>query len=118
MGGTRPEAVKLAPVIKAVRARGGATMLVASGQHPLLFDRTLAAFGLAADTRLDVLADAHCPADVLGRLVPALSQMIILERPAAVVVQGDTTSALAALCRRSPCACRSRAAHAPAQPFS
>jgi UDP-N-acetylglucosamine 2-epimerase (non-hydrolysing) len=97
VGGTRPEAVKLAPVVLALRrmglARGCAVRVVATGQHPQLFDETLAAFGLAADARLNVLDGARLPAEVLGRLVPALAGLV--PGHVAVVVQGDTTSALA-----------------------
>ncbi|WP_439532499.1 non-hydrolyzing UDP-N-acetylglucosamine 2-epimerase [Polymorphobacter sp.] len=96
VGGTRPEAVKLAPLILAMKARQAATTLITTGQHPLLFDETLAAFGLAADARLEMPMPCDPgPAAMLGRLVPVLAEHIAAARPAAVVVQGDTTSALA-----------------------
>jgi UDP-N-acetylglucosamine 2-epimerase (non-hydrolysing) len=96
VGGTRPEAIKLAPLILAVQGRQRRTRLMANGQHPLLFDQTLAAFGLAADHRLaPSKACEQGPAAMLGQLVPALTREITSARPAAVVVQGDTTSALA-----------------------
>jgi UDP-N-acetylglucosamine 2-epimerase (non-hydrolysing) len=93
VGGTRPEAVKLAPVVLALRRRGCVVRVLATGQHPQLFDETLAAFGLAADMRLAGGGDT--PAGVLGRLVPRLASTIGAAAPMAVVVQGDTTSALA-----------------------
>lgn len=91
VGGTRPEAVKLAPLVLALRARGAVVRVVATGQQPGLFEATLGAFGLAADVDLGVM-DAS-PAGLLGRLVPVLAGMAAGQR--AVVVQGDTTSALA-----------------------
>jgi len=91
VGGTRPEAVKLAPLILAMRARGFAARVVATGQQPHLFGETLAAFGLAADDDLGVM-EAQ-PAALLGRLVPVLTERAA--RAGAVIVQGDTTSALA-----------------------
>lgn len=91
IGGTRPEAVKLAPLVLALQARGAAVRIVATGQQPRLFDETLAAFGLAADVDLG-MTDAS-PAALLGRLVPKLAELVAGH--AAVVVQGDTTSALA-----------------------
>jgi UDP-N-acetylglucosamine 2-epimerase (non-hydrolysing) len=93
VGGTRPEAVKLAPLIRDLQARGAFVRLVATGQQPQLFDETLACFGLAADIDLGVSEAA--PAALLGRLVPMLAALIAAEPPRAVVVQGDTTSALA-----------------------
>jgi UDP-N-acetylglucosamine 2-epimerase (non-hydrolysing) len=91
VAGTRPEAVKLAPLIMALQARGCAVRLVATGQQPALFHDTLAAFGLAADDDLGVTAAT--PADLLARLLPLLAGPVAEAR--AVVVQGDTTSALA-----------------------
>jgi UDP-N-acetylglucosamine 2-epimerase (non-hydrolysing) len=93
VGGTRPEAVKLSPVILAMRARGRRAVLVATGQHRLLFHQTLAEFGLAADVDLDVAAGT--PGALLARLVPLLGEVMAEAKPVAVVVQGDTTSALA-----------------------
>lgn len=93
VGGTRPEAVKLAPVIRAVAARGTRVRLVATGQQPRLFSETLACFGLEAD--FDLAISEATPAALLGRLVPALAALMAAQRPRAVVVQGDTTSALA-----------------------
>ena len=95
VAGTRPEAVKLAPVILALRARGSAAMLVATGQHRDLFPETLAGFGLVADHDLAIMQCAQSPAAVVGLLVPALANLCATLRPAAVVVQGDTASAFA-----------------------
>jgi UDP-N-acetylglucosamine 2-epimerase (non-hydrolysing) len=96
VGGTRPEAIKLAPLILALERRRRPTRLMATGQHPLLFDHTLAAFGLTANHHLaPTEACEQGPAAMLGQLVPALTREIAAARPAAVVVQGDTTSALA-----------------------
>jgi UDP-N-acetylglucosamine 2-epimerase (non-hydrolysing) len=91
VAGTRPEAIKLAPLIMALRARGCGVRVVATGQQPALFRNTLAAFGLVADADLGVMAAT--PADLLGRLLPLLAGPVAGAR--AVVVQGDTTSALA-----------------------
>ena len=95
VGGTRPEAVKLSPVIFAMRARGRRAVLVATGQHPLLFHQTLADFGLVADIDLSMGGGEGGPAGLLARLLPALAGVIDRAGPVAVVVQGDTTSALA-----------------------
>lgn len=95
VAGTRPEAVKLSPVILALRARGSAAFLVATGQHRELFPETLAGFGLVADHDLGIMQRAQSPASVIGLLVPALADLCAALRPAAVIVQGDTASAFA-----------------------
>lgn len=93
--GTRPEAVKLAPVILELRRRGLAPLLIATGQHRELLDGALAAFGLAADHDLAIMQNGQTPAMVVGRLLPELTRLFESTRPAAVVVQGDTASTLA-----------------------
>lgn len=95
VAGTRPEAVKLAPVILALKARRQTTVLVTTGQHRALLDSAIAEFGLAADIDLDVMRDGQTPAAVLGTLVPQLTALIERHRPTAVVVQGDAVSAFA-----------------------
>ncbi len=95
VAGTRPEAVKLSPVIQQLRARGRAVRLVATGQHRELFHETLAGFGLVADDDLGVMTRAQTPAEVIGALVPALARLCATAAATAVIVQGDTASAFA-----------------------
>ena len=92
--GTRPEAVKLSPVILAARSSGLAVAIVSTGQHPEAVRTTLAAFGLAPDIELPPLRNR----ELSGRCAQLLSQMDRFwarARPAVVVVQGDTMSAFA-----------------------
>lgn len=96
VAGTRPEAIKLAPVILELTRRGRRPLLVATGQHRDLLAGALAAFGLAADDDLDVMRPGQAPADVVGLLVPALARLFADHAPDAVVVQGDTATAFAA----------------------
>lgn len=93
--GTRPEALKLAPVVLDLANRGCRTHLVATGQHRELLANALADFGLIPDFNLDIMRDGQIPADVIGQLVPALTRLFEQLRPDAVIVQGDTASALA-----------------------
>lgn len=95
VAGTRPEAVKLAPVILALAERGERPILVSTGQHGALLDGALAAFGLVPDHDLAVMRPSQGPADVIGRLVPALTELFSALAPRAVVVQGDTATTLA-----------------------
>ena len=93
VAGTRPEAVKLAPLLLGLRARGAQSVLVATGQHRELFDDALTGFGLSADHDLGVMAPT--PDAQIGQLVPVLADLIRSLAPDRVVVQGDTSSTLA-----------------------
>jgi UDP-N-acetylglucosamine 2-epimerase (non-hydrolysing) len=93
IAGTRPEAIKLAPLVLELRAQGAAVLLVATGQHPDLFAATLAGFGIEAD--IDLGMTAATPDQLVGALVPVLADLIRRVEPAWVVVQGDTSSTIA-----------------------
>lgn len=87
--GTRPEAIKLAPVTKLL---GREALVVHTGQH--------FSAGMSGQLTPDIALDAHDNRDIsrghqLGDLVTALDQVFSLHEPDAVLVQGDTTSALA-----------------------
>ncbi len=93
--GTRPEAIKLAPVVHALSARPGLPVrLCTTGQHPDLVPPVLDAFGLRADHGLDVVANGL--SDLVAGVLRGMRQLLDQLQPAAVVVQGDTSSALAA----------------------
>ncbi|MEV0899749.1 UDP-N-acetylglucosamine 2-epimerase (non-hydrolyzing) [Actinoplanes sp. NPDC049802] len=107
VGGTRPEAVKLAPVALAMREAGLLTpVLLASGQHPTMVTQALAAFGLEPDITLSVERSTGGQAELLTAMIRELDELWSVRTPAAVIVQGDTTTslagALAAFWRRIP----------------
>jgi UDP-N-acetylglucosamine 2-epimerase (non-hydrolysing) len=95
--GTRPEAIKLAPIVLAARARPERfdLRLVRTGQHRELVDEPLAEFGLTADVDLRVMQANQSPAQVLSASVGGLAELFAKERPDWVLVQGDTTTTLA-----------------------
>lgn len=96
LGGTRPEAVKLAPIVQAMQVQGRMRPeLVASGQHETMFDQALSSFGLRPDIRLQIERWTGSQPELLGELLKALDIHLERRRPSAVVVQGDTTTALA-----------------------
>jgi UDP-N-acetylglucosamine 2-epimerase (non-hydrolysing) len=106
-GGTRPEAVKLAPVAIAMREQGLVEpVLLASGQHPAMVTQALAAFDLTADVTLTVERSTGSQAELLTEMIRRLDDLWAVRAPAAVIVQGDTTTslagALAAFWRRIP----------------
>jgi UDP-N-acetylglucosamine 2-epimerase (non-hydrolysing) len=97
VGGTRPEAVKLAPLVEAILTRGRmCPVVVASGQHESMFDQGLEAFAMRPDVRLRIERRTGSQPELLGELVQALDQQLLQRNPSIVVVQGDTTTALAA----------------------
>lgn len=94
--GTRPEAVKAAPV--ALALAGHPTLrpaLVHSGQHADMVEQALSSFGLAPDEVLRISRATGGQAELFAALLPALDAVLARRAPAAVVVQGDTSTALA-----------------------
>ena len=94
--GTRPEAIKMAPVIAALRARPDAfrPRVCVSGQHRQMLDQVLALFGIAPDHDLDIMRCDQSLGQLTARLHEGLEQVIRQERPDWVLVQGDTTTAM------------------------
>jgi len=95
--GTRPEAIKLAPVILRLRHSPGSLrpVIVLTGQHPELAAAALADFGLSPDHDLKLSLSGKQLAEATAACLQGLSPVLDRLRPAWVVVQGDTTSALA-----------------------
>jgi len=106
--GTRPEAIKMVPVVRALRAMGDAfaVTLCASGQHKEMLEQAFADFDLKPDVDLGVMAPSQTLASLSSRLYMAIDTLLERETPDAILVQGDTTTAqVAALCafyRRIP----------------
>jgi UDP-N-acetylglucosamine 2-epimerase (non-hydrolysing) len=95
--GTRPEAIKLAPVIGALAASGDFEPLVVStGQHRELLDQAVSAFGLRVDHALGVMREGQQLAELTARLLTACDQLLGQLAPDLALVQGDTTTALSA----------------------
>lgn len=96
--GTRPEAIKLAPLVARLRREGNRldTHLIATGQHRELLNRALADFELHADCDLDLMKPGQSLADVLAAGVAGLDRLIADDHPDLIIGQGDTTSVLAA----------------------
>ena len=95
--GTRPEAIKLAPVIAELRSRAGvAVFACATAQHREMLDQVLAIFGVAPDRDLDIMRADQGLHDVTAAVVAGVTPLIDDWRPDVVLVQGDTASAMAA----------------------
>lgn len=94
--GTRPEAIKLAPLALALRARGDEfeTILCSTGQHRDMLEQALDVFGLRPDVDLALMSHRQTLAGLTTRALTALDGVMARVRPDLVVVQGDTTSAM------------------------
>ncbi|MBO0460919.1 MULTISPECIES: non-hydrolyzing UDP-N-acetylglucosamine 2-epimerase [Enterococcus] len=95
--GTRPEAIKMAPVIKALEKdpRFLSKVLV-TGQHREMLDQTMAAFQLVSDHNLAIMRENQTLSSMTSRILEKLEAVFQEERPDLVLVHGDTTTALAA----------------------
>ena len=94
--GTRPEAIKQAPVLFALKSRGLRTVTCAVSQHGAMLADALSSFAIRPDYDLGIMRAGQRPGDVLARALTALAPLLRREAPDLVLVQGDTTSALAA----------------------
>jgi len=95
--GTRPEVVKMAPLVARLREVGPGVKVrvVSTGQHRGLLDRALADFGIAADLDLGLMRGGQGLADLTARALVALAGAFEADRPDLVLAQGDTTSVMA-----------------------
>jgi UDP-N-acetylglucosamine 2-epimerase (non-hydrolysing) len=108
--GTRPEAIKLCPLIRVLKEHPGRfdTKVCVTAQHREMLDQVLDAFGVQPDYDLDLMAPGQTLFASTSSILTALEPVIASERPAMVIVQGDTTTtlcgALAAFYLRVPVA--------------
>jgi UDP-N-acetylglucosamine 2-epimerase (non-hydrolysing) len=95
--GTRPEAIKLAPVVRALEAAPGFEPVVCvTGQHRAMLDQMLGFFGMDARHDLDVMQPDQALTALAARTLERLQPVLDAERPDWLMVQGDTTTAMAA----------------------
>jgi UDP-N-acetylglucosamine 2-epimerase (non-hydrolysing) len=97
VAGTRPEVIKLVPVVQALRATPGIDPLfISTGQHRQMLDQALAVFGEKPDFDLQVMSSTQTLHEVTTRTITGMRDVLERERPEWVVVQGDTVTAFAA----------------------
>lgn len=95
--GTRPEAIKMLPVVRALRGEAGLQPIVLStGQHRHMLDQVFDAFDERADLDLDLMAPGQTLTDVTTRILSGMVTILDEHRPSLVLVHGDTTTAMAA----------------------
>ncbi|MFH1420018.1 MAG: UDP-N-acetylglucosamine 2-epimerase (non-hydrolyzing) [Planctomycetota bacterium] len=98
--GTRPEAIKLAPVIRELKRCSWAEVrILVTAQHRALLDQVLTFFGISADVDLNLMKPDQSLADLTARMIGAVDVVLAQEKPDIVIAQGDTTTVMvAALC--------------------
>ncbi|MBL7076034.1 MAG: UDP-N-acetylglucosamine 2-epimerase (non-hydrolyzing) [Kiritimatiellae bacterium] len=93
--GTRPEAIKLAPVVQALKANGQMDVRICvTAQHREMLDQVLDVFDITPDHDLDLMRSNQGLSDVLAGALSGLDAYFASEHPDLVVVQGDTTTVL------------------------
>jgi UDP-N-acetylglucosamine 2-epimerase (non-hydrolysing) len=98
--GTRPEAIKMAPVVHELRTNPEAkaafqTLVLVTAQHRELLDQVLALFEIEPDADLDAMRPGQDLAGLSARLIEGLDRLLAETAPDLVLVHGDTTTALA-----------------------
>lgn len=95
--GTRPEAIKMAPVVHALRNRADCfeTLVVATAQHRQMLDQVLSIFGIHPDVDLDLMRPDQSLSDLAARVLNKMNATLADLRPDLLLVQGDTTTVLA-----------------------
>jgi UDP-N-acetylglucosamine 2-epimerase (non-hydrolysing) len=96
--GTRPEAIKLAPVVEELKKREDEfdTLVVVTGQHRQMLDQVLRLFHLQPDLDLDLMQPDQDLAEIFSRVLLGMKASLAELKPDLVLVQGDTTTACAA----------------------
>jgi UDP-N-acetylglucosamine 2-epimerase (non-hydrolysing) len=96
--GTRPEAIKMAPVINELSSQPETfkSMVCATAQHREMLDQVLDIFGISPDYDLDLMRKNQTLSQLTARILTAIDEVIVKERPDWVLVQGDTTTVMVA----------------------
>lgn len=95
--GTRPEAIKMAPVVQALRSRADLdTTIAVTAQHRGMLDQVLQLFGLVPGVDLNLMQPGQGLADLFARAMTGMQAVFARERPDLVLVHGDTSTTLAA----------------------
>ncbi|MFH0908184.1 MAG: UDP-N-acetylglucosamine 2-epimerase (non-hydrolyzing) [bacterium] len=96
--GTRPEAIKMAPVILELQRRADSfeTTVMATAQHREMLDDVMKVFGIRPDIDLDIMTPNQRLADITCRVLSEMSRYVREKKPDAVLAQGDTTTVMAA----------------------
>lgn len=94
--GTRPEAIKLAPVVQTLQRRSDvcAVRICATAQHREMLDQVLEVFGITPDIDLHLMQPSQSLSGLGARVLAAMDDVLVAEQPDWVLVQGDTTTVM------------------------
>ena len=94
--GTRPEAIKMAPLVKELKSRKEIECIVCvTAQHRQMLDQVLNVFNIVPDYDLDIMKQGQTLSDITSRALKGLEEVINKEKPDIVLVHGDTTTTFA-----------------------
>jgi UDP-N-acetylglucosamine 2-epimerase (non-hydrolysing) len=95
--GTRPEAIKLCPLVRALASRRDAfqVQVCVTGQHRSMLDQVLEVFGVVPDYDLNVMLSGQTLSALTARILASLEPVLEEAKPDMVLVQGDTTTTMA-----------------------
>jgi UDP-N-acetylglucosamine 2-epimerase (non-hydrolysing) len=95
--GTRPEAIKMAPVVKALeRAEGIESIVCVTAQHREMLDQVLALYDIQPNHDLNIMKSGQSLSEITSRVLLGLEEVMQLERPDLILVHGDTSTTFAA----------------------
>lgn len=96
--GTRPEAIKMAPVVQELASRVDdiTSVVVVTAQHREMLDQVLDTFSIVPDYDLDVMTANQSLSQITSRILTALDDILLTEKPDVVLVHGDTTTSFVA----------------------
>ena len=114
--GTRPEAIKMCPLVNELKTRKGLkTLVCVTGQHRQMLDQVLKAFHVIPDYDLSIMKERQTLFDVTCNILTSIKPVLEKERPDVVLVHGDTSTtfatALACFYLQIPVGHGSRIAH-------
>ncbi|MGN1310118.1 MAG: non-hydrolyzing UDP-N-acetylglucosamine 2-epimerase [Clostridia bacterium] len=94
--GTRPEAIKMAPLVKELKSRKEIKCIVCvTAQHRQMLDQVLEVFNITPDYDLNIMKQGQTLSDITSRALKGLEEVILKEKPNIVLVHGDTTTTFA-----------------------
>ncbi|MGP9681656.1 non-hydrolyzing UDP-N-acetylglucosamine 2-epimerase [Brachybacterium sp. AOP3-A1-3] len=95
--GTRPEAIKVAPIIKAIEADGELeSICVVTGQHREMLDQVNTVFEIVPDHDLNIMSEGQTLNGIITKVISGIDEILEIEKPDAVIVQGDTSTVMGA----------------------
>lgn len=95
--GTRPEAIKVAPIIKAIEHEDGLeNIIVVTGQHREMLDQVNTMFGIEPDHDLSIMSAGQSLNGIVAKVISGVDEILEKEQPDVVIVQGDTSTVMSA----------------------